>query len=101
MDKISRRDFLKKFAALAAAGTMGFQPIKPVDVADDPEPEPPYIDTDTKRDICDMCELEPWSCVHAMYYCHKDMARHRGEPVEITRYDCKTGIRICTGMVYP
>ena len=107
--KISRRDFLKKFAAMAAAGTMGLMPGSAAE-SDTPlvdaarcrergpyEPEFEYGDHE-----CHLCELEPWSCGRPMYRCYKLDARMSGASVEIKRWDhWNTRREFTVGIVHP
>ena len=105
--KISRKDFLKKFVAMAAAGTMGLIPGAELESAstDDPveervrgpyEPEFEYGDHE-----CHLCELEPRSCGKPMYRCCKLEAQMSNASIEIKRYDWNTRREFTVGIVHP
>ena len=98
--QISRRDFLKKFAAMAAVGTMRFQPIQPVDVADDPEPED-KVEYQYGNHPCHLCQRDPRACDIMMYTCHKYYAIEEGRSVAIRRYDIETDDFVIVGEVRP
>ena len=101
MMKISRRDFFKTFAAMAAVGTMNVMPSIELDEIEIEEEDKSVDKYKYGNHECHLCDREPRLCIKMMYTCHRFYALETGKPVDIEVWDWDTGESHIVGVVYP